>query len=266
MKRNEIISLITSKLNQSKKEIIYQWNNPVGTNTKHFYIDDFLPHHIVELAYNAFPKNAEGFYSLDSFREKKKTSRDLSEYDPILGEITYALQDKSIVSLIDSFIKFDNLEPDPTLARGGLSMMLRDDFLNPHLDNSHDATRNKYRRLNLLYYVSPDWKLENGGNFELWDEAQKTPTTIVAKQNRLLVMETHSKSWHSVSKVTVDQPRCCISNYYYSDQSPDSTNYYHVTSFTGRPEEKIKRTIGAVDNILRNAASKILKKSRSYRN
>ena len=37
--------------------------------------------------------------------------------------------------------------------------MFEGDFLNPHVDNSHDANREKYRRLNLLFYVSPDWKM-----------------------------------------------------------------------------------------------------------
>ena len=58
-------------------------------------------------------------------------------------------------------IKIDNLEFDETLYAGGISLMKNKDFLNPHLDNSHDKDKKKYRRLNLLYYVTPDWKYEN---------------------------------------------------------------------------------------------------------
>jgi Rps23 Pro-64 3,4-dihydroxylase Tpa1-like proline 4-hydroxylase len=138
-------------------------------------------------------------------------------------------------------------------------MMFRDDFLNPHIDNSHDKDRQRFRRLNLLYYVSPNWKIENGGNFELWDNERAYQKTIASLTNRLLVMETNKTSWHSVSKVQVDQPRCCVSNYYFSKESPDKSNYFHVTSFTGRPEEKFKRIIGTIDNSLRNLVSKTLK-------
>jgi Rps23 Pro-64 3,4-dihydroxylase Tpa1-like proline 4-hydroxylase len=159
-------------------------------------------------------------------------------------------------------IGFEKIEPDPKLYAGGLSMMFQGDFLNPHLDNSHDGDRNRYRRLNLLYYVSPDWKLENGGNFELWDDTRTIPKTLVSMTNRLVVMETHKLSWHSVSRVNVDRPRCCVSNYYFSEISPDASEYYHVTSFSGRPEEKAKRAIGILDNALRNFVSKTLKISR----
>ena len=141
-------------------------------------------------------------------------------------------------------------------------MMFKGDFLNPHIDNSHDSERNRYRRLNLLYYVSPNWNLENGGNFELWDKEKTNQKTLIAKTNRLVVMETNKTSWHSVSKVLTDKPRCCVSNYYYSKKSPDSTDYFHVTSFSGRPDEKITRLISVADNALRNFFSKALKVGR----
>jgi hypothetical protein len=107
--------------------------------------------------------------------------------------------------------------------------------------------------------VSPDWIIENGGNFELWDKEKLNQKTITAHTNRLVVMETNKTSWHSVSEVQADRPRCCVSNYYFSAISPDSTDYFHVTSFTGRPEEKIKRMFSFADNALRYILSKTLK-------
>ena len=85
------------------------------------------------------------------------------------------------------------------------------------------------------------------------------PLTIVSEQNRLVVMETTRFSWHSVSKVRADRPRCCISNYYFSEESPHGTNYFHVTSFLGRPEEPFKKFLGVFDNLFRNIFSKSFK-------
>jgi hypothetical protein len=75
-------------------------------------------------------------------------------------------------------------------------------------------------------------------------------------------METNKSSWHSVSPMLVDQARCCVSNYYFSEISPDDTRYFHITSFTGRPEEKLKRVLGTLDNGLRNFISRLLRTSR----
>ncbi len=254
-----LTKMLLVKLSDNKKVIKDQWNNPVGTSTRHFYIDNLLPDKICSDIYKAFPKDAKGFFSRESFREKKRTSANLNVYEPILSDITYAFQDKKVINLITRLVGFKDIEADPLLYAGGLSMMFKGDFLNPHIDNSHDAARKRYRRLNLLYYVSPNWRIENGGNLELWDESKRKPKTIFSKTNRLIVMETNNTSWHSVSPVNVNGPRCCVSNYYFSEISPNNKKYFHVTSFTGRPEEIFKKTLGVIDNLVRNSASKILK-------
>lgn len=250
---------LLERLRDSAQSIKTQWANPVDTKTRYFVVDDLLEPQICQNIYDAFPKDGDGFYNRDTFREKKRTSADLSTYNKILSDITYAFQDRRVVELIADLVGFEQLEPDPKLYAGGLSMMFPGDYLNPHIDNSHDGERSRYRRLNLLYYVSPDWKIEYGGNFELWDEQRLNPKTLAALTNRLVVMETNKTSWHSVSEVISDRPRCCVSNYYFSKISPESSDYFHVTSFTGRPREKVKIVLGFFDNFLRNFVSKTLK-------
>jgi len=257
--RESLTRLILQRLDDQDDSIRLQWAHPAGTPTRHFVVDELLPVEIAQTIHDKFPRDANGFFHRDSFREKKKTSANLADYAPLLGDITYALQDKRVVDKVSALIGAEAIEPDPTLYAGGLSMMFSGDFLNPHIDNSHDARRDRYRRLNLLYYVSPDWTLANGGNFELWNAERKVPKTIVAAFNRLVVMETARTSWHSVSPVVADRPRCCVSNYYFSKISPDKSTYFHVTSFYGRPEQPARRLLGVVDNALRNWVSKTLK-------
>lgn len=261
-KQEYFVSEIIKKLSQSRDKISSQWTNPVGTKTRYFFLDDLLPKVDIDEIYNAFPRDGDGFFNRESFREKKRTSARLSEFETILSDITYAIQDPRVVNLVSEICEIEHIEPDPKLYAGGLSMMFPDDYLNPHIDNSHNGERNKFRRLNLLYYASPDWALENGGNFELWNDDRTKPVTIIAHQNRLVVMETNKYSWHSVSKVTAERPRCCVSNYYFSEISPDGDEYFHVTSFTGRPEQRLKRFFGVLDNALRNVVSKTLKTGR----
>ena len=192
---------ILDKLQSASESIRSQWLNPIATKTRHFVVDELLSKEVCNNIYHAFPKDGTGFFNRESFREKKKTSADLKAYEEILSHITYAFQDKRVVDLVAQIIDFKQIEPDPKLYAGGLSMMFPGDFLNPHIDNSHDGDRERYRRLNLLYYVSPDWTLDNGGNFELWDEQRMTPKILVALTNRLVVMETNKNSWHSVTQV-----------------------------------------------------------------
>jgi hypothetical protein len=127
-------------------------------------------------------------------------------------------------------------------------------FLGPHLDNLHDGDQNNYCTLNSLYYVTPDWKAECGGNLELWDSKVRKNITIVSAFNRLVVMKTNPSSWHSVSKVESNRMRCYVSNYYFSPFSPTGTDYFNVTEFIARPEQKVRIIISWADNKLRAAA------------
>ena len=122
--------------------------------------------------------------------------------------------------------------------------------------------KKKYRRLNLLFYVSPKWEEKMGGNLELWNKNVKERKTIESKFNRLVVMNTNKYSWHSVSKVKVEQARCCISNYYFTKNSPENKEYYHITSFNGRPDENVKRIYCLFDNFFRQQISNLFKISR----
>ena len=259
-----ISNLIYEKILSNKDSLLNEWNNPQGVRTKHLIIENLLPERLCKNIYDLFPSNLEGFHFRNSFRERKKTSANMNIYDKKLNSTLYAFQDKKIIELISEITKIYNLEPDKKLYAGGLSIMGKGDFLNPHIDNSHNMQRNKYRRLNLLYYVSPEWNLKCGGNFELWDKKVKSKKTIVSSFNKLIIMETTEESWHSVNKVLVDNLRCCVSNYYFSENSPikEKDKYFHVTSFTGRPNEKFKRFYGYIDNYLRNILAKKFKVGR----
>ena len=141
---------------------------------------------------------------------------------------------------------------DPQFYAGGLSAMTKGQFLNPHLDNSHDGNQQNYRVLNLLYYVTPEWNPANGGNLELWDSAVRERVEIQSLFNRLILMETNEKSWHSVNEVKTEGRRCCVSNYYFSPHSPnDGKETFHVTFFQARPEQPLKRLLTTADSHLR---------------
>ena len=69
--------LLLDKIQDSAESIKTQWMNPVGTTTRHFVIDKLLDSTICQSIYDAFPKDGNGFFNRESFREKKRTSADL---------------------------------------------------------------------------------------------------------------------------------------------------------------------------------------------
>lgn len=259
MKRNALADLIFDAIVLEKDRIKKQFDdsrNAIG----HFFIDDLLPEDIALQIDQSFPKPDEMVLK-KSLREDKYVAAQMDLYNPLLEEIIYAFQDKRIVEIIAEICGIEQAFADENLYAGGLSMMGSGQFLNPHLDNSHDKDRERWRVLNLLYYVTPDWEESYGGNLELWPDGLKNrQITIHSKFNRLAVMATHNGSLHSVSPVVHEGFRRCVSNYYFSKKPLLATDSFHVTSFRGRPENKVTDMVLQVDTWLRMTIRKFFKK------
>ena len=253
MNTETLSKLIAERLERNSKKLSEEFSSSnIFTSTKFFFIDDLLPEEFVLDVYDNLPER-DTYNFRDTFRERKFTFSNLNDLDnPIIDNIASAFQMDNVVKAVEKITKINHLESDPSLYAGGISRMDLGHFLNPHIDNSHDADKKKYRRFNILFYIAPDIQESDGGNLELWDQKVKKPFKIASKFNRLVVMETNKYSWHSVDPVCKNIHRCCVSSYFFSKSSPEDFEYYHVTSFMGRPNEFLKRTYGVVDNFLRN--------------
>lgn len=256
--REELIRLILERLERERVESAADFSAEKGVNTYFCVIDDLLPIELAHRIAGAFPPASE-MRLMKTFREWKHTSKSVDTFDSIIADITFAFQDRRVVDEVATLTGIKDAIGDPQLYAGGISAMTRGHFLNPHIDNSHDGDQKNYRVLNLLYYITPDWQAENGGNLELWDEKVTKPVEIPSLFNRLVLMATNDKSWHSVNAVQADGVRRCISNYYFSPHSPSGYETSHVTYFKARPEQKIRRVLTRLDSDLRTGLRKIKK-------
>ncbi|AUC83619.1 2OG-Fe(II) oxygenase [Lacinutrix sp. Bg11-31] len=259
MDKQAISDIIYNHILANKQSLIKQFSDSEKT-IGYFYIDNVLPEELALECAKVFPKPEE-MKMLKSIKEHKHVSAQMNKHDKLLEAVIYAFQNNKVVKLIGEICNISSLYPDDSLYAGGLSLMAKDNFLNPHLDNSHDAERERWRVLNLLYYVTPDWEQQNGGHLELWPNGpKKEAVELQSRFNRLIVMATHSKSWHSVNKVTVDGSRCCISNYYFSNIALRETDKFHVTKFRGRPNQTLTNLFLDCDSSLRMLVRKVFKK------
>jgi len=255
--RDALVEMIVRRLESAEPTLRESFQNSVAEiGVRYCALDDLLPADVAKQIHAAFP-DAAHMRLMSSFRERKYTSKDFDRFDPLMADITFAIQDPRAVQVIERITGIVDQIPDASLYAGGLSAMARGHFLGPHIDNSHEASRRYYRTLNLLYYVSPGWALDNGGNLELWDRDVRRKVTIVSAFNRFVIMETNPWSWHSVDAVRVDGLRRCVSNYYFSPTSPTGSPYFNVTSFSARPEQKVRRVLARVDSRLRQFVRRI---------
>jgi Rps23 Pro-64 3,4-dihydroxylase Tpa1-like proline 4-hydroxylase len=258
MNRTQYADLILERLRSELDTLKSEFHTPGRIQS--CFIDDLLPKDKAMEIAGHFPA-AEQMMPQKSIREQKYTAKQLDKYNPVIEEIVFAFQDRRVLEITSEITGIPKLDPDPYLYAGGISLMEQGNFLLPHIDNSHDKDRNEYRVLNLLYYITPGWKQEYGGNFELWDNGPKGKAReITSAFNRLVIMATHETSWHSVNEVKHSGSRCCISNYFFSKTPIENHDYFHVTTFRGRPEQPILDVVLQGDGALRAGVRKVLKK------
>jgi len=251
--KKQFIDLIVQRLHESREQLKKQFfqQNPIKV-ARHFALDNLLPTELAERIYAEFPKPRQ-MTLLHSYGELKTKYKSVKNTSTLLQDLHYAIQDVKVIAAIEEITEIKNQIPDLSRPAGGISAMLKGHYINPHLDSSHNPDKTLYRTVNFLYYVSPNWQLENGGNYEVWDEAVENRIIVPSYFNRLVVMETNRRSWHSVNPVLCDRPRCCVFNYFFSKQSPEGEDYFHGSSFSlfnplfkARPEQKIRRKIASI--------------------
>ena len=151
MDRTAIAGLIASRLDAEDAALRAQY-----AAAGYFIVDDLLPEPLARDIHARFP-DPSAMMLRKSLRELKYVTAQMDRCASLLQEIVFAFQDPRVVAAVARATALEALEPDPKLYAGGVSLMGQGHYLNPHIDNSHDMDRARYRVLNLLYYVSPDW-------------------------------------------------------------------------------------------------------------
>jgi Rps23 Pro-64 3,4-dihydroxylase Tpa1-like proline 4-hydroxylase len=259
MSANPISPLVAQRLRAETARMREEFARPRIGGTRFTLVDDVLPADLAQRIYDAFPATGE-MRLMASFREQKYTSKALEKMQRLIHDALFAFQAPEVIAAVTGITGLRDMVGDPKLYAGGISAMTRGQFLDPHIDNSHDGEGRLYRVLNLLYYVTPQWRAENGGNLELWDEAVRERVEIESRFNRLVIMQTDRTSWHSVNRVRAEGKRCCVSNYYFSPHSPNAVEGSHITFFAGRPEQPLRRLLAAADGHARTLLRRVVKR------
>lgn len=196
----------------AKTDIFGDWINNVKKDTKnfkkqfnnepfpHIVIHDFLKKKVAEKIFDLFPDIDENWYEYMNPIEVKYAYDNIKELPKEIQNVFYALSTTEIINIIHEATDIDNLEADPYLHGAGLHAHPRNGRLGVHLDYEKHMYTGKERRLNIILYLSKDWKEEWNGHTELWDENVTKPiikSPIIF--NTAIIFKTNDISWHGVS-------------------------------------------------------------------
>ena len=217
---------------------------------QHVILDGFLPSAVAGKMLEAFPEEESECWEKtnDAGVEVKARTNWTSEFD-IPEAIVAAVRifnSAPMLRAMSQVLNIPKLMPDPYFSGGGLNMSEKNGLLDVHVDgNYHDAS-GLNRRVNLLYYLNPNWQEAWGGEFGVYDTTGETLIKSIAPiNNRCLIFDTHDKSFHGLPNpinFPKGDPRRSLILYYYTVSPRES----HLSTVT-EPHSALWKSKGYTD-------------------
>ncbi|MBS3913055.1 MAG: 2OG-Fe(II) oxygenase [Bacteroidetes bacterium] len=215
----------------------FQNNDPFP----HIVFDNFLPKAIADQLANEYP-TLDGQDLNFKYHNHQNVSRhfleDTRSFSQNFKLFSAAISSRSFLLFLETLTGTKSLIPDPYFMGGGAMMTGNGGFLNVHVDFNWHQKLQAWRRCNALFYLTPDWKEEYGGNLELWSEdGSRKVKEVQPLFNRLVIFNTTSKSYHGQpGKITTPDGiyRKVFSAFYYaSERNEEIDSSPHFTKYNG---------------------------------
>jgi 2OG-Fe(II) oxygenase superfamily len=174
-----------------------------------------------------------------------KRARDISDAYRLVDD---AIQRPEFLELMSGITGIPELLYDSEYHGGGTHENVDGASLYTHVDFNYHP-KGWHRRLNLIVYLSPEWKEEWGGCLELhsnpWDPPTDHVRTLPIHFNCAVLFETTERSWHGFKQIRLPDDRRHLSRksfaiYLYTINRPaDQTAASHSTIYVpfGMPED-----------------------------
>ena len=194
----------------------------------HIIIPNFLNEEYANLICDKFPTDvtSKKWHKYNNPLEIKYANDDINNLPVCIRKLFYLLSTDEIINEVSALSGIESLEYDPYLHGAGLHIHPRNGKLNMHLDYEKHPHMEKERRLNIILYMSKDWKEEWNGDTQLWDkDMQNCVVRSHVKFNTAIIFKTNNQSWHGLPE-TIKCPenvlRKSIAYYYISPLVSDS--------------------------------------------
>ena len=176
-----------------------------------WWIDNFLSKRQLDIVESEWPsldsnlwyRGHETIDGKDNLLEKKMLGiSDLTLLsDEIRKLIEYFHADKCTEKIKNIFNIDEDLVSDSTFRWSGLRVMLPGAFQLIHSDARRNPINGMRKELTCLLYFNKDWKKEDEGCLEIWDDSMKKQYEIEPIYNRLVVFRNSDTSYHGVPVV-----------------------------------------------------------------
>lgn len=186
-------------------------------------IDNFLPEEIFNEIVNDIKNISDNYYTVFSNDTSyRKECRNFVEA-PLLQSLSHGFHSSNFIKWIESISSVEKLIPDPHLRGAGLARVPTNNTLGLHTDFNWNDQLQLNRKVNLILYLTPDWKPEWHGDLEFWNfDNTECVAKIEPKANRLAFWNYDHRLIHGLSnelKMPDGVTRDNLIHFYYTSNS-----------------------------------------------
>ena len=200
---------------------------------KHVFIENFLQEKFLEQISSSFPhpKSSE---MVSEFGDKslKHTVENIRGIGGAFKRWDDLLRSDKFILWLESVTGIPDLVFDPYYTGAGTHNNFHGQSLDMHIDFNRHPITGLHRRLNLIVYLCPEWKVSWGGSIQLekdaWDRnREKEYVRYLPLANHAILFETSEESWHGFSRINLPREKLHLSRksltvYYYTREREDA--------------------------------------------
>lgn len=172
----------------------------------HVVIDNFFKKDFAKKLEKEFlDYHSDKWYKYKNEIEDKRALNNWNIFPNKTYQLFEYLISEKFVNFLSKLVK-KKLYPDPGLHGGGWHIHGQNGNLNPHLDYSIHPKVGLQRKINIIIYISNNFKECYGGHLGLWSNNAKLKQPgdlkkeIRPKFNRAIIFDTTQNSWHGMSR------------------------------------------------------------------
>lgn len=174
---------------------------------RHVAIDGFLEETFAQALLQQFPTFERGNALAEHGRSgDKSTVERIRALGSQYAQLDGVVRSPEFLAWLSEVTGIPGLLYDPGYVGGGTHDNRDGASLDPHIDFNFHPIERWHRRLNLIIYLNPGWKLEWGGALGLYGDPAQDPApahVFAPLFNRCVVFETNEHSWHGFDRITL---------------------------------------------------------------
>ena len=208
---------------------------------RHIVIEDLVPKSSLSALAESFPAaDWSGWENVSHEHQYlKQACNDISKIPDPLRTFIYELNSGPFLKWLSKVTGIPQILPDPHLFGGGLHLTGPGGTLTPHTDFHVVKGLPLFRRLNLLFYLNPEWTEENGGMLELWHKNQdRIEKTVLPTLGTCVLFQTDDDSMHGFTVPVAGRNRQSVAIYYYTAEDAEQFSGDEVTYWRSQSAAK----------------------------